>query len=451
MSLTDQIAAAGVVGLGGAGFPTHRKLTGSFTWFIVNGAECEPLLRTDRYMMRHEADRIVRAVAAVQKELQIPHAVIALKKAYLEEAEALEQAIKKQQADISLHYLESFYPAGDEQTIVYEVTGKVVPPGGIPGAVGAVVDNVGTMCAIADALEGKPLIRKKLTVTGLVAHPIIADVPVGTSVRRCVELAGGPTAEQFFVINGGPMMGRPVPPEEYDTAVVTKTTSGILVLPAQGPHERRYRMPMSHMLNQAKSACIQCSFCTELCPRYLLGHPLQPHRIMRKMAHAGTGHEAELLQDPDIQAALICCECGVCETYACPMSLRPRTVNAYLKQKLGKAGIRYAGSREQDFAARAPRELRKVPSRKAAVRNGVGAFYDYEIRELIADTPDEVTIPLRMHIGAPSEPVIGTGDTVRAGDVIAVPPEGALGAVIHASIDGTAEVGSGCIRIRKSR
>ena len=449
MSLSEQIAAAGVVGLGGAGFPTHAKLKGTFDVFIVNGAECEPLLRTDRYLMRNEADKIVRAVMAVKNELQIPQAVIALKRAYEEEAAALQNAIAAQGADIRLHFLESFYPAGDEQTIVYEVTGKVVPPGGIPAAVGAVVDNVGTLCAIADAMDGRPLTRKLLTVTGLVRHPVLVDVPIGTPLYRCVELAGGTTTDQFFVVNGGPMMGRPVPMEQFATdAVVTKTTSGILVLPAQGPHERAYRMPQKHMLNQAKAACIQCRFCTDLCPRYLLGHPLEPHRIMRKMAYAETTNEAELLQDPDIQNALICCECGICETYACPMSLQPRTVNAYLKGKLSAAGIRFAGATEEAYTARAPREDRKVPSRRAAARVGVGAFYNYDIRECVSDTPQEVRIPLRMHIGAPAVALVQNGTHVRAGDVIAAPPEGALGACIHASIDGTVEVEADAIRIR---
>lgn len=433
MNLIDKIAAAGIVGCGGAGFPTHIKLKGNFEYLIVNGAECEPLLRTDRYLMKNKAPELVQAISAVAGELSIPHAVIALKHHYTEECAALRKAISDAGASIELCEMESFYPAGDEQTIVYEVTGRVVPPAGLPGQVGCVVNNVATLYAIWEAMQDIPFTQKYLTVTGEVNHPTVLRVPVGTSFSHCIELAGGARMGRFFVVSGGPMMGQPVPFEALPNAVVTKTTSGILVLPEDGYHASQNAVDIRHMLNRARSACIQCTQCTQLCPRHMLGHPLQPHRIMRKLA-AG-GDVRNMLDDPDIRNAQLCCECGLCEVYACPMGLQPRKINAMVKRELGAAGIRYE-RRGDHWEANPNREMRKAPTERIAARAGVHKYYDYDIRELICDTPASVTIPLKMHIGAPCAPVVSEGDTVSVGDVIARPPEGAMGAVIHASLAG---------------
>ena len=433
MSIVEKIRDAGIVGCGGAGFPTHAKLKGNIEYLIINGAECEPLLWTDRYIMRNEAPSLVKALVAMKEELSIANCVIALKEHYHAEANALREAIAAVNAPIRLHLMESFYPAGDEQTIVYEVTGRVVPPGGIPMAVGAVVNNVATVYAISQAMENIPFTQKILTVTGEVKKPTILSVPVGTSYRRCLELAGGTIHSTYFVVNGGPMMGKPMTMEEAQQAVVTKTTSGILVLPADGYHATTNAVQMMRMLNQARVACIQCTTCTQLCPRHMLGHPLQPHKIMRKMS-MGTPIQ-NLLEDPDIRNAQLCCECGICETFACPMGLFPRKINGMIKGELAKAGIRYQG-KEQQWTANPLREGRKAPSDKVAARVGVKKYYDYEITDMISGAVDHVEIPLKMHIGAPAVAMVSAGDRVRLGQRIAQPPEGALGAVIHASIAG---------------
>ena len=434
MGILEQIEAAGIVGCGGAGFPTHKKLTGSIACLIVNGAECEPLLWTDRYLMREKAAQLVGAVSRLKEELNIPRCVIAVKGHYRQEVDALRQAIRQAGAQIELHELESFYPAGDEQTIVYEVTGKVVPPGGIPIAVGAVVQNVATIYAIYQAVEGRPFTRKYLTVTGEVAHPVVLDVPLGTSYRTCLELAGGALEREFFLVTGGPMMGKPLPMEELDGAVVTKTTSGILVLPAQGYHARVNQVDLRHMLDRARSACIQCNSCTQLCPRHMLGHPLEPHRIMRKMAMGGP--VGGMLEDPVIRTAQLCCECGICEVYACPMGLFPRKINAMLKRELAAAGVRWQGG-DAPVQASPYREDRKAPTEKVAARAGVAKYEKYQIRELLRGEPERVELPVRMHIGAPAVPLVRVGQKVQEGDVVARPEEGKLGAVIHASISGT--------------
>ena len=436
MGIIDQIERAGIVGCGGAGFPTHRKLSPGTEYFIVNGAECEPLLRTDRWLMLNKAPDLVKAVSALGRELGFARCVFAVKAHYEEEIASLRSAIAAAGEPIGIHELESFYPAGDEQTIVCEVTGRVVPPGGLPGSVGAIVNNVATVYAVAQAMEERPFTHKYLTVTGEVARPVVLRVPIGTSYLDCLELAGGPLSSSWFCVNGGPMMGKPVTMEEAETAVVTKTTSGILVLPAAGYHARTHDVDLRRMLNQARSACIQCSFCSQLCPRHMLGHPLEPHRIMRAMA---TGRPvADLLQEEVIQRAQLCCECGICEVYACPMGLFPRKINGMLKKELAAAKLRYAAP-DRDWTPSPMRDARKAPSEKVAARAGVRDYYDYEIRDLLEGDPLRVEIPVQMHIGAPAVPVVSPGDRVRAGDLIAQPPEGALGARIHASLTGRVE------------
>lgn len=433
-NILKTIERAGIVGCGGAGFPTHAKLNGKIRHLIVNGAECEPLLRTDRYVMKRHAEEIVKALIALKSALSIPQCTIALKAAYQEEASALEKAVAARKAPIALHKLGSFYPAGDEQTLVAEVTGRAVPPAGIPMDVGCVVSNVTTVYQIAQAMAGRPFTQKYLTVTGLVKRPVVVKVPIGTPFSFCLELAGGPTAPQWTALSGGPMMGRRMTQEEAEASFVTKTTSGIVVLPASSELLRMEQVPLSHVIQRAKSACIQCRTCTDLCPRYLLGHPIEPHRIMRQIAMLGTG--GGTADRGALASAALCCECGICELYACPMGLQPRRVNRMLKEELREVRCRWpkgAGQRPIDRS----REERKAPTRRAAARAGVLEFYDRcGTNDLSQGIPEQVTISLRQQIGAPAVPVVQPGDRVEAGELIAKIPEGQLSANLHASVAG---------------
>lgn len=434
MELLEQIVRAGVVGLGGAGFPTGKKLDCRVEWLIVNGAECEPLLRTDRYLMRHNAGRVVRAAGAVARMVGAKHCVIALKRTYTEEWKALEAALAGGgTVPIELFPLDSFYPAGDEQVLVYEVTERVVPPAGIPLDVGAVVSNLATMNAISDAMDGIPLTKKYITVTGEVKRPTIVRAPVGTSFEECIRLAGGSKEERYCVIDGGPMMGKVMGYEEAREAAVTKTTSGIIVLDEDHYLSVLSKTPVGRMKRLASAACIQCSYCTQLCPRNLLGHPLEPHKIMRRFA-AG-GDIISLLDDPVVRQAAICCQCGVCEQYACPMGLTPRRINALIRDEMRKAGIPYE-RREALWEADPERRNRKLPTKRAAARSGVLDYYDFEIDTLAEAAPSTVRISLRQNMGAPAQPVVQEGDRVREGQLIARCPEGKLGADIHAGIGG---------------
>lgn len=445
MDLISKVFEAGIVGCGGAGFPTHVKLKARPEYFIINGAECEPLLRTDRYIMSHLADRLIYGADCILEALGAKEGYIALKAAYTEEIEALTAAIKSSGSKMKLHLMDSFYPAGDEQVIVYEVTGRIVPPAGLPIDVGAVVDNTATVLAAADALEGKPLTDKYLTVTGEVKNPTVLHVPVGTSFEACIAQAGGTPLEDYIVVSGGPMMGKVLSKAQAGEAVVTKTTSGIIVLKASSRIAQRAGASVRHMLNQAKSACIQCSYCTQMCPRHMLGHPLKPHKIMRRLAMAGTDMTA-LVDDEDIKQAAICSECGICEVYACPMGLAPRQMNVMLKSLLRQENRRYE-KQEAVWTADSSRENTKAPTKRTAARAGVFEYYDIQIRDCKTYIPKTVKIPMAMHIGAPSKMIVKDGEHVAKGQMIGVCPENSLGANIHASIDGTVKLAENAVII----
>ena len=202
------VKAAGIVGEGGAGFPAHVKYAADADTVIANGCECEPLLHTDQHHMLHHANEIVRAFSELMQATGAKRGVIALKKKYKEATKILTDAIGNRPIELAL--LPNFYPAGDEQTLVREVTGRSVPPLGLPLMVGAVVANVGTLVSVAHALDGKPVTHKFLTVTGEVKKPGIVCVPIGTPLSACLEAAGGPTVSDPVFVLGGPMMGRMV-------------------------------------------------------------------------------------------------------------------------------------------------------------------------------------------------------------------------------------------------
>lgn len=434
MELWRQIQEAGIVGCGGAGFPTHIKYQSKAGTLIINGAECEPLLRTDQYLMQRHAPEIVSAVCAMRDAAGAQEAVIALKHNYTAQIAALNGAITHAGAPVRLHLLDSFFPAGDEQTLVYEVTGRVVPPGGLPGMAGCVVSNIATALCVYDAMQGHPFTHKYLTVTGAVHHPTIVHAPIGTPVADCLACAGGASEEDYIVINGGPMMGKRMSRAEAMQAHVTKTMSGLIVLPASGAIARTEQISLTSMFNRARSSCIQCSYCTQLCPRHLLGHPIEPHRIMRRLSFCGGDLDA-LLDDPAVRNAALCCECGICELFACPMQLQPRRVNRLIKQRLAQNGIRYQRP-EGEWQARPERAGRLAPSARVAARAGVAAYNKITIDCIEQVSPHAVSLALRQGAGMAAQPTVAVGDRVSVGQQIASCPPDQLGAHLHASLAG---------------
>ncbi|GAU75883.1 4Fe-4S dicluster domain-containing protein [Fusibacter sp. 3D3] len=436
MELIQSIKEAGVVGAGGAGFPSHIKLNTTVETLIVNGVECEPLLETDKYYMRHFAEELIRSIEIVGTHLKATRKIIGIKAKYKKEIQCLEHAIQKQNSKIEIKALESFYPAGDEQMLVKEILNLSIPPGGIPLAVGAVVSNVATLLDIEKSIQNVPVTSRVITVTGAVKTPTLIKVPIGTSIKACLDLAGGVLPTLYAVILGGPMMGADCNMAAIESTFVTKTLGGIIVLPEAHPIITSKRLSFKHIINRAASSCIQCRMCTDLCPRFLNGHPLWPHKVMRAIGNGEKSLEA-------YESALLCCECGICELYACPMGLSPKTVNQKVKQMLLSSGYKRKVTSESEpviTEAHDMRPYRKVYSNRLIARVALSEYAQIHLDDLVSYTPPQVTIGLKQHIGKPAIPCVKTGDVVEAGQCIADIEDGAMGARVHASISGTVTV-----------
>mgnify|MGYP000901802898 CR=1 FL=1 len=425
-----KVEQAGVVGAGGAGFPTHVKLSGKAELLLVNAAECEPLLSVDQHLIIGNAQRLKTTLAEVAKHLGAKQTIVAIKKKHRSAIDAL------QKAKCELCLLDNFYPAGDEQVLVYEATGRTVPEGGIPLNVGVVVLNVETVLNIANALEDIPVTQTCLTVTGAVSRPLTGFFPIGMRAGDVVSYAGGALVEDWALLDGGPAMGKLKDP----ASPITKTTKGLIVLPKTHPQIQLREKSLSGILRQAGSACCQCRLCTELCPRYLLGHSLEPARIMRAVAHGTADLEG-------LTSAMLCSECGVCDLFACPMGLSPRRVNQALKAEFAKRGLKNPHHRSVE--PRAGRSGRKAPTGRLTSRLALAAYDKPAPWEAVALSVRQVVIPLLQHIGKPAKPVVKPGQEVKLGEMIA--KADGLGANIHASIQGKVEKVDSAIVIRAAR
>jgi len=422
----DRIFDAGVVGAGGAGFPTHIKINNKAEVVIANGVECEPLLRIDRRTMELDADRIVEGMQIVMKISGAERGVICLKDKYYKAIEAITEAIGNKKK-IELKLVGSYYPAGDEQQLVYEVTGKAVPCGGLPIDLGAIVCNVSTLVNIADAIKGIPVTDRLVTVTGEVNKPMTLRVPIGTSIEHLIKLAGGQkTNAECSVIAGGPAMGKV---ETDRKAPVTKTLGGIIVLPSSHRVVTKKTSSLDKDWRIARSVCCQCSFCTELCPRNALGLKVEPHKVMRAINYS----EANAMDGAN--GIFSCCDCGICTLYACNMDLSPSRFMTSIKASMLKKGIK--AEKVVPSKAHSLREFRKIPSKRFLEKLGLSG---YDLDAPVADAQvvvDKVKIPLKQHIGVPAIPVVSIGAEVKKGDLIGDMQTGKVGAKVHASISGT--------------
>ena len=316
----ELIAEAGIVGAGGAGFPTHVKLAGKADTVIINAAECEPLLHKDKEVLRAEAEGVIAGLATAMELVGAERGIIGIKGKYQDVIELLQAKLGP---GMQIDPLADAYPSGDEFILVYDTTGRVIPPGGIPLAVGAVVMNVETALNVTRSGE-TPVVEKYLSIAGAVAEPVTLRVPVGITLAECVAAAGGPTIPDANYIVGGVMMGYL---EDNHDALVDKTTGGVIVLPDDHVVVRRRRQDWQQITRIGRSACDQCSFCTELCPRWLLGHPIEPHRAMRSL-------EFNLVGEANVIGTSFCCECNLCSLYSCPEDLDPKNVCSQNKQRL---------------------------------------------------------------------------------------------------------------------
>lgn len=436
--LSNILQQNGIVGAGGAGFPTYAKLNENAETIILNCAECEPLLRLHRQLLEKYAREIVSTFYMMGQVLGSKDIVIGIKKAYKEAIEALKDVIGDYEG-VRLGLLDEVYPAGDEVVLIYEVTGKVVKPGGLPIQIGVAVFNVETVYNIYRAMKKEtPVVDKLVSVVAEVNHPVTVRVPIGTSIKEVVALAGGTTTKNPVYFIGGPMMGY------IGTGVqpVTKTTNAVLVLPDDHLIINKKKSKASIDLKRAAASCCQCTMCTDLCPRNRLGHPIEPHKFML----AATCKD---VQKPDIFVnTMFCSSCGLCEMYSCMQSLSPRSLMAEYKAGLRAAGVKVPQNVEPKPVGE-ERKYRKVPMERLMARLDLTKYNkEAPLNDEVADIK-KVRILLSQHIGAPATAIVQVGDVVERGQVIANPSQG-LSVAIHASISGTVtEVNSKYVVIEK--
>lgn len=425
--LVSLVKDAGVVGAGGAGFPTHVKLAADdVEYVIVNGAECEPLLRVDQQLSETHARELLNTLDIITSALGARKGIFALKGKYKNAIKALNGSIGERD-NLEIFQLKDFYPAGDEQVLVYEVTERIVPEGGIPLMVGCVVINVETLLNVSNALNQMPVTHTYVTVTGMVAEPATFHAPIGISFQSLIEAAGGATVRDYVVIDGGPMMGKIT---SNLSQPITKTTKGIIVLSSSHPLVLKKDIDLGIAIKRAMSVCCQCRFCTDMCPRNLLGHSIEPHKVLRTVGYGITTDSAAVTQ------SFLCSECGVCDLFACSMHLSPRLMNMELKRELSSRGLKNPHKRS-DLKAKSNRELVRIPVKRLISRLGIDSLDGPAPLDEGRVEVTRVVLPLKQHIGAPSIPIVRNGDVVNEGDLVADIPQNVIGARIHAPIAGT--------------
>ena len=427
MELKRLMKDAGIIGAGGAGFPSYAKLAEGADTLLVNGAECEPLLYTDYIILKRELSTVISGIKAVLEGTGISRAVLAIK-AHTAKRLAFKDG-EKLDTGITVRVLPDVYPLGDEVALIYETLGRLVRPASLPITVGVIVYNVETMYNLGRAVRySEPVTMKWLTVGGDIEKPVVIRVPIGTPVEEIFDRIGITVDDDHSVIDGGPSMGKLI---NYTRASVTKTTKGILVLPNSTQAVSTKLINEKMAVSRAETACCQCTRCTDMCPRALLGYPLEPHKMVRTAMQV-----AEAMPQMIISATL-CCGCGICESLACSQGISPKAVINNYKAVLAKNGMRFVSTRPTEVTDE--REYRKIPSERWTSALGVTPYdklpsYGGELTDV-----ERVAVPLVKHIGAPSLPTVKDNDTVKRGDLIAMAADG-LSIPQHASIDGRVSV-----------
>ena len=428
----------GIVGAGGAGFPSYAKLAEGADLLLINGSECEPLLYTDYVILKNELSLVLSGVEEVLEHTGIQKALVAIKahtakRLGMSEGERLDDKIY-------VKVLPDVYPIGDEIGLIYEATGRLVKPGSLPITKGVIVYNVETMYNLGRAVRfSEPVTKKWLTIGGDIKSPTVIKVPIGAKVQDIFKKLDIELKEGYTVLDGGPSMGKIINPNTY---AVTKTTKGILILPDDTQSILSKTTNEKMAVARAETACCQCTRCTDLCPRNMLGYPLEPHKMVR------TAMTAVEIMPEMVLSATLCCGCGVCESLACSQGISPRAVIANYKTLLAKNKLRF--NSQGEYNVKSEREYRMIPSEKWKSTLGITKF------DKIADFGGEINdferveIPLSKHIGAPSVATISDGCVVTQGDLIAEASKG-LSLPQHASISGIVTHGNDKIIIDKVR
>ncbi len=417
---------AGIVGAGGAGFPSFAKLNEKADTIILNCAECEPLLKLHRQVMAKYANEILFALHEVAVAVGANDIIIAIKPNYKKAIQAINEALPSySDKNARIGLLPPVYPSGDEVITIYETTGRVVPPGKLPIEVGCIVYNVETMLNTYYAItENRPVTHKYCTVTGAVKNPITLRLPLGMTVAEAIEKAGGTTIDDYEIVSGGPMTGRIC--SEYD--VITKTSNAFIVLPPNHYVIQRKKIKAQVAINRSMSACCHCGMCTSLCSRHLLGYPIDPSKFMTALSAGATGNVTPYLN------TFFCSACGLCEMYSCFQGMSAQTLISACKGGLRQNGV--AMPQAELKPVDPIRDQKLVSHKRLTARLGLTQYNNDAPLDETEQMPKSIKIMLSQHIGAPAEPIVSIGDKVEKDQAVAKPVDGKLGVYIHTPFAG---------------
>lgn len=348
--VVELVRQAGLTGMGGAAFPTHVKLSSAIDkvdTLILNGAECEPYITADHRLMVEQPEKVLAGGRVLMRALGLTKFIIGIEANKPDAVAALREREPLRGGEVEVRALRVRYPQGSEKQLIQNITGRKIPPGGLPASVGCAVFNVATAAAVWDAVnEGKPLTHRIVTVTGRgVLEPKNLYVPLGTPIETLIEACGGTRGAPGRVLCGGPMMGV----AQYDlTAPIVKGANAILVL-----NRREYKK-----VPATEPICIRCGRCVKACPMRLT--PLYLHQ----RTAAGRPEELEDLRILD------CIECGAC-AFACPahiplvQSIRSGKAQVRkLQAEAKQAAERKAAMEEKEKPAEIPEEKKEEPVEK---------------------------------------------------------------------------------------
>ena len=405
----------GVVGAGGAGFPSYCKLAEGADTLLINAVECEPLLYTSYTLMQERIRDIIIGMRAVMEYANIPRGLLAVKDY---RAKKLGYSDGQELAPgVFIKYIPNVYPMGDEINLIYTATGRVVPPGQLPITRGVIVFNTETIYNIGLVVQfNQPVTKTYLTISGDTDKAYCVKVPVGMKIAEVLKIMNVKVPDTHVVIDGGPSMGTVV---NLATDVVKKPCSGLLILPKTIPAVANKLRTKEDNFRRASSVCCQCNRCTDMCPRHLLGYPLEPHKMVRSTLSAA-------MADPElIKTATMCCGCDICSTLACCQEISPMQIIKEYKGILAKNRMKYMADPNEQFTPSPDREARMVSAGKWKEVLGVAKYDKFPpiyVEEKLKAT--EVFVPMSQHIGAPAIPIVAVGDVVEENQMIAKAAEG---------------------------
>lgn len=424
------------LGVTGADHITERCDT-----VIVSALKDNPLSFAEEYLLQQEQHRIIDGLKLLMVNHQAEKGIIAASKNDRPVIADLKRCVEDCD-NIDLFFIDDFYPAADQAILICEIAGQSFSGATPVASPGSLVYDLRTVIDIYKAVTAEePVTRRLLTCTGEVVLPSLVLGHLGVSFREVIELCGGATTttiDEYVIFSGAPARGAII--TDIDTPV-TKSTTTITVLPADHELVKERSRTIGAQIKKIKSVCNQCSFCTELCPVYLLGGKLHPHLIMRQIAYGAAEPEEVIL------GALFCSECGICEVFACPHKLSPRAINKQIKERLKQEAqpgslisdnIRsgYLGNHISDHSQpHLNRDYRKVPFERLADLFSVGPYAEPPRMELLETSPGQVELLFHEMSAAGVLPRVKTGEEIAEGSLVAE-TKMSTGAGLHSSISG---------------